>query len=375
MLCINCNKDIPENSKFCRFCGEKVIKENEKKQIPTKEDIAKNSKPNSNEEIPIYKAGSLINRVIAFIFDLIIVLLISFLILILFAMTGKIEDFITNSVFYVFLGTYIIYNSFSIWITGKTIGKKIFRLRVVNKSYKDPRFIQAIFRESIGKFISAIIFGLGFFLVLVDKKSQALHDILTDTNVLATNSKGKLIEGKQKKISKVRKLIFFFILTPFILFFPTYIFIAQPHEIKGSSMNPNFVDNEYVITDKISFRFKEPERGDVIVFKLPINQDIDYINRIIGLPGESIKIANGKVYINEQSLNEPYLEKTTESIKESFIEEGKNINIPKDYYFVMGDNRPHSSDSREWGFVPKSNIIGKVIFCYWPLNRWNCNKK
>ncbi len=147
-----------------------------------------------------------------------------------------------------------------------------------------------------------------------------------------------------------------------------YLLVFQPHKIKGSSMDPNFKDAEYLLTDKVSYRFNEPKRGDVIVFKAPGLEGEEFIKRIIGLPGEQISISQNKIYINGETLNEEYISSDKYTGSGAFLEEGKTILIPEDNYFVMGDNRPHSSDSRSWGFVPKNDISGKAWFVYWPIS-------
>lgn len=152
------------------------------------------------------------------------------------------------------------------------------------------------------------------------------------------------------------------------VFVVIYLFIVQPHEVKGSSMEPTFQNNEYIITDKISYRFGKPNRGDVVIFKAPVNPDVDYIKRIIGLPGETVMVQSGRIYIDGKMLNEPYLEDLTPVFPGGFIKEGVAVSVPEDLYFVMGDNRPHSSDSREFGPIEKKLIIGKAVFRYWPVN-------
>jgi signal peptidase I len=132
-------------------------------------------------------------------------------------------------------------------------------------------------------------------------------------------------------------------------------------------MEPNFHNNEYILTDKISYRFAEPIRGDVVIFKAPTNPDVDYIKRIICLSGERVKIQNGSVYINGRILNEPYVTDPTTLTSGSYMKEGIEIVVPQDEYFVLGDNRPHSSDSREFGPIPTKLIIGKALLRYWPL--------
>src|SRR3989338_3238840 len=113
-----------------------------------------------------------------------------------------------------------------------------------------------------------------------------------------------------------------------------YLFIVQPHEVKGSSMEPTFKNNEYIITDKISYRFAKPQRGDIINFKAPVNPEIDYIKRIIALPGETVMISKGKVYVNDTQLEEPYLEAITPIFPGGFVEDGIQITVPDNHFFV-----------------------------------------
>jgi signal peptidase I len=160
------------------------------------------------------------------------------------------------------------------------------------------------------------------------------------------------------------------------IFVVVYRFLFQPHQVNGNSMYDNFHDGEYLLTDKISYRFHQPELGDVVVFKAPKNEDYDYIKRIIGLPGDKVMIKGGRIYVNGQLLDESgYLDTGTVTRDGSYAREGMTITVPLRSYFVAGDNRDHSSDSREWGPVPEENIIGKAWIRYWPLNRFGVIKK
>lgn len=150
------------------------------------------------------------------------------------------------------------------------------------------------------------------------------------------------------------------------IFLFVYLLVMQPHKIKGASMEPNFPDGEYLLTDKVTYRFKEPRRGDVIVFEAPRTDDEEFIKRIIGLPGETVSLKNGSVFIDNQKLQETYLSPTLITSSGSFLSEGKEIVVPEENYFVLGDNRPASSDSRMWGFVDKSKITGRAFVIYWP---------
>jgi len=158
------------------------------------------------------------------------------------------------------------------------------------------------------------------------------------------------------------------------IFVVVYLFLLQPHQVKGASMEPNFHDGEYILTDKVSYRFNQPKRGDVVIFKSPTNPDVDFIKRIIGLPGEKIEIKNGNVIIfnsqapNGFTLSEPY--QIMEPLAGgSYLREGKIVEVPADSYIVFGDNRTHSYDSREWGPITKKDIIGKAWLRYWPLSK------
>ena len=156
-----------------------------------------------------------------------------------------------------------------------------------------------------------------------------------------------------------------------MIFFVCYLLLFQPNQVKGHSMEPTYHDSEYILTDKISYRMGFPTRGDVVVFRSPKNADVDFIKRIIGLPGEKVKIFNGKVYINGNQLDETaYLDPTVYTGPESYLAENKEITVPTGYYFVMGDNRMQSSDSRDFGPVLPSEFIGKVFFRYWPMDRF-----
>jgi len=151
------------------------------------------------------------------------------------------------------------------------------------------------------------------------------------------------------------------------IFFFVYLLIMRPHKIKGQSMHPNFPDSEYLLTEKVTYYFRNPQRGDVVVFTPPVSED-EFIKRVLALPGEKITLRGGRVYINGKLLEEPYLAKELRTDGGSFLEEGEEFTIPAGQYFVMGDNRPHSSDSRAWGPISKKPISGRAWVVYWPLN-------
>ncbi|MGI5840858.1 MAG: signal peptidase I [Patescibacteria group bacterium] len=150
-----------------------------------------------------------------------------------------------------------------------------------------------------------------------------------------------------------------------------YLFIAQPNEVKGSSMLPNFKDGEYLLTDKLSYHLGEPKRGDVVVFKAPPSEpcaedECEYIKRIIGVPGDRVMVREGRVYLNGALLDEGYLGEDTYTEAGTFAVEGMERVIPSGQYLCFGDNRPHSRDGREFGPIKADSIVGKAFFKYWP---------
>ena len=145
-----------------------------------------------------------------------------------------------------------------------------------------------------------------------------------------------------------------------------YLFVAQFHKVSGNSMVPTFQNGNYLITEKISYRFGGPKRGDIIVLKNPRDESQDFIKRIIAAPSDTIRIDNGLVFVNEQILNEPYLPPDIQTPSGAFLTEGSTITAGPNQYYVLGDNRGHSSDSREWGSITKEEIVGKAFFRYWP---------
>lgn len=147
-----------------------------------------------------------------------------------------------------------------------------------------------------------------------------------------------------------------------------YLFIMSPQEINGASMEPSFHNGEYILTNKIEYKLRNPKRGDVVVFKSPKNKDIDYIKRILGEPGDRVALKGGSFYLNGVKLEEPYLSPDTYIGDGTYLREGSEIIVPEGRYFVSGDNRGHSSDSREFGPVPKEDFIGKAFLRYWPFS-------
>ncbi|MCI0597854.1 signal peptidase I [Candidatus Parcubacteria bacterium] len=164
---------------------------------------------------------------------------------------------------------------------------------------------------------------------------------------------------------KVLKEILWLVLLAVLVVVPIRVFVAQPFVVEGLSMYPTFGNNDYLIVDELSYRFSEPARGDVVIFRYPGNPSVFYVKRIIGLPGEKIDIEKGHVSITREDgsmlvLSEPYV--VTEDATYSL-----STTLGTDQYFVLGDNRPKSSDSRVWGALPKDHIIGKAYLRVFPV--------
>jgi signal peptidase I len=170
--------------------------------------------------------------------------------------------------------------------------------------------------------------------------------------------------------------------------------VVQNFKIEGQSMEPSLHTRQYILVNKIVYfhfdmnaplrllpgnqdlpskivyPFHMPRRGEVVVFEYPRDMSKDYIKRVIGLPGETVEIRDGKVFINGVELDEPYLQDTTDCRITDPCGNGQPFVVPPGSVFVMGDNRPNSSDSREWAELPLDRIIGKAWVSYWPREEW-----
>jgi signal peptidase I len=131
-------------------------------------------------------------------------------------------------------------------------------------------------------------------------------------------------------------------------------------KVEGSSMEPSLHDGEFVVINRLAYRWAEPDRGEIVVFRYPLDPERRFIKRIIGLPGDEISVSQGMVYINGTPLEEPYINAPPLYDGEWTVEEGR--------YFVLGDNRNNSSDSQNWGSLESEDIIGKAVIVYWPIN-------
>ncbi|MDQ2907411.1 MAG: signal peptidase I [Chloroflexota bacterium] len=170
----------------------------------------------------------------------------------------------------------------------------------------------------------------------------------------------------EKRWRLAREIIETIVLT--VLMFFVIRFAIQNFYVDGMSMEPNLHDKELILVDKWSYLFHPPARGDVVVFIAPPNHAQDYVKRVIGLPGDVISIQGTTVVVDGVTLKETYVEPARQGNPYASF---SNRVVPPGDYFVLGDNRGGSSDSREWGFVPRANIIGRAAIVYWPLRQDN----
>ncbi|HUB78105.1 MAG TPA: signal peptidase I [Bryobacteraceae bacterium] len=173
--------------------------------------------------------------------------------------------------------------------------------------------------------------------------------------------KPSLRSGVWNALSWVRDLAFSILIAVISI-----VFIYQPVKVEGTSMMPGLSDQERIFINKFTYRFGlgNIERGDTVVFEFPGDPSKSYIKRVIGLPGDHIRIDRGQVFVNGQPLQEDYVEPDYRDDVSR-----PEIVVEPDEFYVLGDHRNSSSDSRVWGTVPRKYIYGKAVFCYWPLNR------
>lgn len=150
-------------------------------------------------------------------------------------------------------------------------------------------------------------------------------------------------------------------------------FVLQPFVVEGNSMEPNWHNNEYLLVNQVTYRLRPPERGETIIFHYPKDPREDFIKRIIGLPGEKVTISDGRLFINDKQLNESYIN-LSEGSQSARQQERLEITLSQTEYFVMGDNRNHSSDSRDWGPLERKFIIGRAWLDVYPFKDWGLVK-
>ncbi|NQT75937.1 MAG: signal peptidase I [Candidatus Omnitrophica bacterium] len=147
-------------------------------------------------------------------------------------------------------------------------------------------------------------------------------------------------------------------------------FIVQAFKIPTGSMRPTLIEGDRILVNKFIYKFKEPKRGDVIVFVSPEDKKKDFIKRLVGLPGEKVEIANGTILVNDRALSEDLVMRERYYYNRGdFGVKGEAVEVPEDALYALGDNSISSRDSRYWGFLPKKYLIGKAFLIYWPPTR------
>ena len=146
------------------------------------------------------------------------------------------------------------------------------------------------------------------------------------------------------------------------------MFIIEPYYIPTGSMEPTLMVNDRIIVSKVNYHFTEPKRGDIVVFKYPKDTTRSFVKRLIGLPGDVVEIKDSMLYVNGQATPEEYLPLGLE-----YADFGP-VQVPENNYFMLGDNRDNSEDSRYWGFLPQDLMVGKAVFIYWPVERLSLAK-
>jgi signal peptidase I len=154
-------------------------------------------------------------------------------------------------------------------------------------------------------------------------------------------------------------------------------YLLGPYKIPTGSMRPVLMEGDRIFVDKITYRFREPKRGDVVVFKYPLDRKKDFVKRLVALGGERLELRDGGIYLNGEKLQEP------SNVAERFYynrddwdfgKRGQQVEVPEKHFFVLGDNSAASSDSRNWGFVPRKDVVGRAVLIWWPPKRFRLIK-
>ena len=143
------------------------------------------------------------------------------------------------------------------------------------------------------------------------------------------------------------------------------VFLYQPVKVEGTSMMPWLHDQERIFVNKFVYRFEEIRRGDIVVFRFPLDPNKSYIKRVVGLPGDEVELIRGELHINGRHVEEPYVPDEFQDVSTY-----PPTTVPADSYYVLGDHRNTSNDSRTWGTVPRNFVVGKAVFAYWPIDRF-----
>ena len=168
-------------------------------------------------------------------------------------------------------------------------------------------------------------------------------------------------EKKAKAGGALREIIETLVLTA-VIFLGVRV-LVQNYKVEGFSMEPTLNDGQYLLINKVGLHFQQPRRGDIIVFEYPLDTTKSFVKRVIGVPGDTVEVRNQQTIVNGKVLSEPYIKSAESGFFPPTV-------VPATEYFVMGDNRNNSSDSRSWGLLPSKDVIGEAWVSYWPPKEW-----
>jgi signal peptidase I len=225
------------------------------------------------------------------------------------------------------------------------------------EKYDLSQFIAAIIRLSFSSLSGSLNSEAFGYQSLKEEIRLAMNEHNATETVAQSEAHSSKLSFELK--SWFRDILFALAIAIFIV-----IFVIQPVKVEGTSMQPQLVDQERIFVNRFIYRFKDISRGDIVVFWYPRDRSKSFIKRVLGLPGDTVEIRKGIVYVNDSKVDEPYLKPEFRDEK-SF----QKVVVPPQHYFVLGDHRNSSNDSRNWGFVEERLIYGKAIFSYWPVTR------
>jgi signal peptidase I len=174
------------------------------------------------------------------------------------------------------------------------------------------------------------------------------------------------MQAEERHETKTKSIVREFaetILITLLIYVLIRTFLFENYRVLGHSMDPTLENDQFLVVNKLGYRLQDPERGDIVVFRDPRTDDRKLIKRVVGLPGEQVEIRTGEVIINGRLLEEPYVASQSHYSQAPLV-------IPEDEYFVLGDNRNNSSDSHNWGSLPRQKILGEAWVSYWPPRLW-----